>query len=128
MVSKKTDRSVWTFFLGLRNGWQGLKVLPRRTDGQWQGRELLPRRHDGRTGAWNRFQGIATVSAKGWNPFQGAFPAGGGLKSSSKGRRRLEEVEKTVPRGCTRRRRLRSLSQFFRELTPELSDHRYDLL
>ena len=85
MVSKKTDRSVWTFFLGLRNGWQGLKVLPRRTDGQRQGRELLPRRHDGRTEAWNPFQGIATVSAKGWNPFQGAFPAGGGLKNGSKG-------------------------------------------
>ena len=105
MVSKKTDRSVWTFFLGLRNGWQGLKVLPRRTDGQRQGRELLPRRHDGRTGAWNRFQGIATVSAKGWNPFQGAFPAGDGPKSGSKGRRRPEEVEKVVPRGFTRRRR-----------------------
>ena len=76
-------------FLGLRNGWQGLKVLPRRTDGQRQGVEPLPRRHDGCTEGWNRFQGIATVSAKGWNPFQGAFPAGGGLKSSSKGRRRL---------------------------------------
>ena len=126
-MSKKTDWSVWTFFLGLRNGWQGLKVLPRRTDGQRQGVEPLPRCHDGRTGAWNRFQGIATVSAKGWNLFQGAFPAGEGLKSGSKGRRRPEEVEKTVPRGCTRRRRLRSLSQFFRELTPELSDHRYDL-
>ena len=105
MVSKKTDRSVWTFFLGLRNGWQGLKVLPRRTDGQRQGRELLPRRHDGRTEAWNPFQGIATVSAKGWNPFQGAFPAGDGPKSGSKGRRQLEEVEKVVPRGFTRRRR-----------------------
>ena len=113
-------------FLGLRNGWQGLKVLPRRTDGQRQGVEPLPRRHDGCTEGWNRFQGIATVSAKGWNPFQGAFPAGGGLKSSSKGRRRLEEIEKTVPRGCTRRRRC-SLSQFFREPTPDLSDHWHDL-
>ena len=102
---KKTDRSVWTFFLGLRNGWQGLKVLPRRTDGQRQGRELLPRRHDGRTEAWNPFQGIATVSAKGWNLFQGAFPAGEGLKSGSKGRRRPEEVKKPVPRRFTRRRR-----------------------
>ena len=105
MVSKKTDRSVWTFFLGLRNGWQGLKVLPRRTDGQRQGRELLPRRHDGRTEAWNPFQGIATVSAKGWNLFQGAFPAGDGPKSGSKGRRRPEEVKKPVPRRFTRRRR-----------------------
>lgn len=99
-------------FLGLRNRWQGLKVLPRRTDGQRQGAEPLPRRHDGRTEAWNRFQG--------------AFPAGGDLKSSSKGRRQPEEVEKAVPRGCTRRRRC-SLSQFFREPTPELSDHRHDL-
>ncbi len=112
-------------FLGLRNGWQGLKVLPRRTDGQRQGVEPLPRRHDGCTEGWNHFQGIATVSAKGWNPFQGAFPAGDGLKSSSKGRRRLEEVEKVVPRGFTHRRRC-SLSQFFREPTPDLSDHWHD--
>ena len=97
----------------------------------WRSRKIgvepLPRRRDGGTKAWNPFQGIATVSAKGWNLFQGAFPAGDGLKSSSKGRRRLEEVEKVVPRRFTHRRRC-SLSQFFREPTPELSDHRHDLL
>ena len=69
---------------------------------------------------------LHAACAEVWNHFQGAFPASDGRKSSSKGRRRLEEVEKAVPRRFTRRRRC-SLSQFFREPTPELSDHRHDL-
>ena len=98
---------------GLRSVRRGLEPLSKGISGLRRGLKPVPRLH--------------AACAEFWNHFQGAFPAGDGLKSSSKGRRRPEEVEKTVPRGCTRRRRLRSLSQFFRELTPDLSDHRYDL-
>ena len=56
-----------------------------------RGVEPLPRHRDGQR--------------QGLNPFQGAFPAGDGLKSGSKGRRRPEEVKKPIPRRFTRRRR-----------------------
>ena len=111
--SRRPEMGFETTSKGLRSVRRGLEPLSKGISGLRRGLKPVPRLH--------------AACAKGWNPFQGAFPAGDGLKSSSKGRRRPEEVEKTVPRGCTRRRRLRSLSQFFRELTPELSDHRYDL-
>ena len=97
---------------GLRSVRRGLEPLSKGISGLRRGLKPVPWLH--------------AACAEVWNPFQGAFPAGDGLKSSSKGRRRLEEVEKAVPRRFTRRRRC-SLSQFFREPTPELSDHRHDL-